>query len=204
MEILKKIAKAKNQIKEIKLKKTGWNDYSKYNYFLPEQVEKIVSDACKSNNLITKFDLKRNEFGEYGILTIYDIDSNENMKYEMATAIPDIKATNIAQQLGGCVTYTERYLKMSAFGIVENDLDFDNFNNKNNLKKDEDNRPWLTEKQFQNAIARIRENKFPDGEIETKQDFLKKLREEFRMKKIYFAELNSELNDQFNTQFNYD
>ena len=47
----------------------------------------------------------------------------------MASAIPEIKATNIAQQLGGCVTYTERYLKMSLFGITDNQLDFDTTEN---------------------------------------------------------------------------
>ena len=47
----------------------------------------------------------------------------------MASAIPDITATNAAQQLGGCMTYTERYLKMTAFGIVDNSLDPDTTEN---------------------------------------------------------------------------
>ena len=60
---------------------------------------------------------------------MFDIDTGNSIEYIMATAIPEIKATNIAQQLGGCVTYTERYLKMSAFGIVDNNLDPDTTNN---------------------------------------------------------------------------
>lgn len=124
-ELLKKLQSAKAQIKATKLKKAGFNDYSKYYYFLPEQIEQLVYDACNDNGLFTKFDLVRNEHGETGCLTIFDIESGETINYEMATAIPEIKATNVAQQLGGCVTYTERYLKMSAFGISENTLDFD-------------------------------------------------------------------------------
>lgn len=124
-ELLKKLQSAKAQIKATKLKKVGFNDYSKYYYFLPEQIEQLVYDACNDNGLFTKFDLIRNEHGETGCLTIFDIESGETINYEMATAIPEIKATNVAQQLGGCVTYTERYLKMSAFGISENTLDFD-------------------------------------------------------------------------------
>lgn len=123
--LLNKLQKAKAEIKATKLKKAGWNDYSKYSYFLPEQIEKLVHEACSKNSLFTKFDLIRNEFGETGKLTIYDMETGESLSYEMATAIPEIKATNVAQQLGGCVTYTERYLKMSAFGISENTLDFD-------------------------------------------------------------------------------
>jgi hypothetical protein len=70
--------------------------------------------------------LIRDNLGVFGRLTIFDCESDEIITYDMATAIPEIKATNIAQQLGGCVTYTERYLKMSAFGITDSNLDFDN------------------------------------------------------------------------------
>ena len=129
MEILKKISNAKILIKNTKLEKLGLNKFSNYKYFTPEQVEKLVSDACENQGLLTKFDLKRNEFGVIGILTIFDINSTEKLDFEMATAIPEIKATNIAQQLGGCVTYTERYLKSTAFGISENHLDFDSKDN---------------------------------------------------------------------------
>jgi len=134
MKILKKIAKAKEQIKSESIKKDGKNTFSKYAYFTPDQVERMVFNACQSNGLLTMFNLNRDQFGEVGTLTIYDINSDEKIEYNMATAIPSIKATNVAQQLGGCVTYTERYLKMSAFGIVENSLDFDD---KDNSKKPE-------------------------------------------------------------------
>lgn len=147
MEIYKKIAKAKEEIKSSNLKKDGRNDFSKYNYFTPEQIENLVFNACKNNGIMTKFDLKRNEYGEIGSLTIIDIETGETAIYEMATATPEIKATNVAQQLGGCVTYTERYLKMTAFGIVENSLDFDDKNNaKKEEPKKEDAREWLNPK----------------------------------------------------------
>ena len=129
MKLIQKIANAKKQIKETKIKKEGKNDFAKYAYFTPSQTEQLVNDVCESNGLLVKFDLIRDELGVYGRLTIYDCDSDEKLQYEMATAIPEIKATNIAQQLGGCVTYTERYLKTSAFGIVDNNLDFDAKNN---------------------------------------------------------------------------
>ena len=127
--IYKKIASVKESIKKTKLEKKGHNEFSNYDYFTPDQIESLVYDSCNSNGLLTKFDLKRNEFGEFGILSVIDIESGETESFEMATAIPVIKATNIAQQLGGCVTYTERYLKMTAFGIVENNLDPDSKDN---------------------------------------------------------------------------
>jgi len=127
--IYKKLANAKHHIKTNATKKEGRNKFSNYDYFTPEQVEKLVFDACQDSKLITLFNLKRNEFGEYGELTIADTESDENIIVTMATAIPEIKATNVSQQIGGCMTYTERYLKMSTFGITENGLDPDTTEN---------------------------------------------------------------------------
>ena len=123
--LIKKLAKTKEDIKQSPIKKEGRNSFSKYDYFTPAQIEGLVSHYCKENGLLTKFDLIRDTLGVFGRLTIYDCDSEDILEFTMATAIPDIKATNIAQQLGGCVTYTERYLKMSAFGITDSNLDFD-------------------------------------------------------------------------------
>ena len=128
-ELLNKLAAAKAEIKSTKLKKEGKNTYSNYEYFTPSQIEFLVATACHNNNLLTSFDLIRNDLGVYGRLTVYDLESGEKLTTEMASAIPEIKATNIAQQLGGCVTYTERYLKMSLFGITDNQLDFDTTEN---------------------------------------------------------------------------
>lgn len=128
-ELLNKLASAKAEIKSAKLKKEGKNTYSNYEYFTPSQIEFLVATACHNNKLLTSFDLIRNDLGVYGRLTIYDLESGEKLTTEMASAIPEIKATNIAQQLGGCVTYTERYLKMSLFGITDNKLDFDTTEN---------------------------------------------------------------------------
>ena len=124
-KLLTKIANAKEEIKNTKLKKEGRNDFSKYDYFTPSQIELLVSSVCITQKLLTKFDLIRNELGVFGMLTIYDCESEEFLEYFMASAIPEIKATNVAQQLGGSMTYTERYLKTSAFGITDCNLDFD-------------------------------------------------------------------------------
>ena len=128
-ELLNKLAAAKAEIKSTKLKKEGKNTYSNYEYFTPSQIEFLVATACHNNKLLTSFDLIRNDLGVFGRLTVYDLESGEKLTTEMASAIPEIKATNIAQQLGGCVTYTERYLKMSLFGITDNQLDFDTTEN---------------------------------------------------------------------------
>ena len=151
--LLEKLNKAKLEIKETKIEKAGWNDYSQYAYFTPEQIEYLVAQACKNNGLLTTFDLIRNELGIYGQLTIYEIETGESLKLQMATEIPQIKATNTAQQLGGCMTYTERYLKTSAFGITDNRLDFDTTENtKKNANKPEAKKQKMSWGQTLNAL----------------------------------------------------
>ena len=127
--IVKKLAEARRIVSGTKMKKAGKNTYSNYEYFTPEQVHKLVDDACREVGLLCLFGMTRNEFGITGSLTLMDVDGDENMTVPMATDIPEIKATNIAQQLGGAMTYTERYLKQSVFGIVDNSLDFDTTEN---------------------------------------------------------------------------
>lgn len=127
--ILNKLAIAKQAIAETEVKKAWRNSYSEYHYFTPEQVNKLVQDVCQKLKLFTKFDLIRDEHWIEWQLTIYDLESDENIVFIGATAIPEIKATNVAQQIWWCMTYTERYLKMTAFWIADNSLDFDTTEN---------------------------------------------------------------------------
>lgn len=129
MTIYEKLANAKQQIANTEMKKAGRNDFSKYDYFTPEQVSMLVQKACDTCGLTTLFSLKRNEFWEYWVLQVVDVETWEKVEVEWATAIPEIKATNVAQQIWGCMTYTERYLKMSLFWIIDNNLDFDTTEN---------------------------------------------------------------------------
>ena len=130
MNTLEKIQKAIELIKSKNLKKLGKNKFSNYDYYTPEQVAELVQSATHEVKLLTKFDLVRNELGINGRLSVYDIETiSEPVVYEMASAIPEIKATNISQQLGGAMTYTKRYLLMNAFDIADNNLDFDTTEN---------------------------------------------------------------------------
>jgi len=131
MEIYKKLQSARKYIRTCKEEKKGHNQYSGYKYFTPEQISQLVSQACENNGLLTLFNLKRNENGYLGELQIVNIETpRETLKFEMATDIPLIKATNATQQIGGAVTYTERYLSMVAFDIKDNNLDFDSQDNR--------------------------------------------------------------------------
>lgn len=125
IKVLKKIASARDAIKNSDLKKAGRNTHSNYDYYTPEQVSKLVNDACNTLSLLNTYELIRTEHGLLAQVTVFDLESDEYKLFSMATEIPSITATNIAQQLGGAVTYSERYLLMSIYDIKDNNLDFD-------------------------------------------------------------------------------
>jgi hypothetical protein len=123
--MLQKLAEARGIIKSSKLKKAGRNKFSEYDYFTPEQINQLVFEAEKSTGLIHLFSMARNENGLHGHLDIIEIETGEKITLLQATDIPLIKATNVAQQIGGAVTYTLRYMLMTAFDISDNSMDFD-------------------------------------------------------------------------------
>lgn len=127
--ILIKLAKARGHVKATKMKKAGSNKFSGYDYFTPEQVERLVYEAEMAAGLISIFRMNREADGITAILAICDVDSDAMIDVSMPVEIPQIKATNEMQKLGGAMTYCERYLKMSAYGIADNNLDFDTTEN---------------------------------------------------------------------------
>ncbi|MCP4336397.1 MAG: hypothetical protein GY679_00935, partial [Mycoplasma sp.] len=167
-----------------------------YNYYTPEQVDKLVYDAVKELNLFIKFDLKRNEFGIEGELTVMDLDNDSNDNhaiFTMASDIPSIKATNISQQLGGSMTYTKRYMLMNVFDIINNNLDYDNTDNtqKSQSNKKESPELWL------NKYDK-KENELADywtivKRAKSQNKTVKDLREFYKISKVVAAELEIDL-----------
>ncbi len=129
-KILKKLAEARKLVTSSSPKKAGRNDYSKYDYFTPEQVEQIVADVTEKTKLICLCSLRRNEHGLYQELLLVDLEDGGELTFELATTQGQMKATNEAQQMGGTDTYSERYLKMKVFQIKDNNLDPDSNDNR--------------------------------------------------------------------------
>ena len=135
--ILEKLQKARDLIRKTKTKKAGNNEYSHYDYFTPEQVEKLVSDACEEVGVIILCNLKGDENGYYQTLDFVDIKyPEEKLSFELRTEKGAITATSAAQQMGGTDTYSERYIKMKVFQIKDNNLDLDSQDNRKGAKKE--------------------------------------------------------------------
>ena len=165
-EILNKLAVARVFIKSHQVKKDGRNEFSKYDYFTPEIVSKLVNDACIESNIICVFNLKQDPIGYYGEVITTDLDSGESLITEMRTAKPAITATNETQQMGGMNTYAKRYALMSLFDIEDNTIDFDSHDNTKSAKPDKEQSvandlPWLNEgtKEFNGAVEKLKAGK---------------------------------------------
>lgn len=168
--ILQKLQQAREVIKASKLKKAGRNAFSNYDYFTPEQVNSLVNEAEKASGLIHIFSMPRNEYGIFGELDIVEIETNEKVTFIQATEIPTIKATNTAQQIGGAVTYTLRYMLMTAFDISDNSLDFDAHDNR---EKPQQKKAAMPPERFAKLVTSIKAS--PDKAAE----WMKKAREQF-------------------------
>ena len=127
--VLKKLQEARLIIYNSDLKKAGRNEYSKFDYYTPEQVERLVDGACSKTNTIVLCNLKADAFGLFQTLEFIDLDSDEKLEFEMRTKHGSITATNETLQMGGTDTYSERYIKMKVFQIKDNNLDFDSKDN---------------------------------------------------------------------------
>jgi hypothetical protein len=159
--VLSALAGARLFIKSHPTKKDGRNDFSKYDYFTPEIVSKLVNDACIENNLICIFNLRQDQLGFYGEIITTDLESGEQLVTEMRTARPEIKATNETQQMGGMNTYAKRYALMSLFDIEDNTIDFDSQKPAENKSKESFNtsqKVWLNKgtKEFNGAIEKLK------------------------------------------------
>jgi hypothetical protein len=171
--VLSKLSLARVYVKSHPLKKDGRNEFSKYDYFTPEIVSKLVNEACNETNIICIFSLKQDTLGYFGEVATTDLETGETLITEMRTEKPVITATNATQQMGGMNTYTKRYCLMSLFDIEDNTIDFDNQDNSKPTTKAQSSPnqqtngtkvstgaelPWLNEgtKEFDGAVKKLR------------------------------------------------
>lgn len=118
MNLYQKIQKIRVELQKLKLKKSGVNKYAGFNYyelgdFLPALNK--LADKYGVVNCIS-FD------NEFATLIIYDSDTEKSLKFTSPMRELDLKGCNAIQALGGVETYSRRYLYLTAYEIVENDM----------------------------------------------------------------------------------
>lgn len=119
LNIYQKLQKSRVELQNKKLKKTGVNKYSNYNYFELGDFLPAINEICEKNGLCNIF-----HFGvPKSTLTIINCDNpEEKIISDIPTEIASLKGCSDIQNIGGTQTYAERYLYMGAYAIAESDM----------------------------------------------------------------------------------
>lgn len=119
MNIYEKLQTVRSELQFMKLKKSGKNDFAKFEYFELTDFLPAVNDLFNSHKLCSRFLMNK----EDATLEIINAEKpDETILFSMPVAELELKGCNKLQALGGINTYLRRYLYMNALEIVEADL----------------------------------------------------------------------------------
>lgn len=131
MNIYEKIQWVKEELLKANLKKTGENKYAGFKYYELADFLPTIVTLCNEKKLFTK-PVFENEVARLVIINCENPEEREEYTSPMKEL--ELKGCNQIQALGGVETYQRRYLYMSAFDIVENDM-FDGTSGKEDKTK---------------------------------------------------------------------
>jgi len=101
------------------IKKSGRNDYSKYNYYTLDDFLSICTKIAASHKVLILYSIDK-EVAKLDLRNLEDIE--EVLTFSMPLADAAIKGGSAIQNLGSQMTYTKRYLYMNVFEIAEPDM----------------------------------------------------------------------------------
>lgn len=121
-----KLQKARMLLKEIKLKPSGYNDFTKSSYFSLGDILPSITNVCDKVGICPVFSY----LADTTILTIYDNSSDEKIEVTSPTIETEVKISKAGkeisskmQALAGNQTSQRRMLLISTFDIVSEDDD---------------------------------------------------------------------------------
>ena len=119
LNLFQKLQKARVELQEMNLKKSGHNKFAGFSYYELSDFLPAINIICNNVGLFTAISLEN----DYAILKIYDCEEM-NRFVEFKSPMKEIqqKGCNEIQSLGSVETYSRRYLYLTAFEIVENDF----------------------------------------------------------------------------------
>lgn len=119
LNIYQKIQKARVDLQNKDLKKTGYNKYSNYKYFELGDFLPHINDICNEIGLYTEFSYEE----KLATLTIYNTESLEEKRiWTTPVEVATLKGCSTIQNIGGTQSFARRYLYMMAFEIAETDV----------------------------------------------------------------------------------
>lgn len=134
--IYEKLQKCRVELQNLKLKKSGKNNYAGFEYFELKDFLPTVNELFAKNKMFSNFSMT----SEIAELEIIDCEDKTSVKFTSPIAELELKGCNKIQALGGTHTYLKRYLYINALEIVEADL-FDAVTGKEEMQKEKKEKP---------------------------------------------------------------
>lgn len=116
--IYEKLQKVRVELQQMKLKKSGKNNYAGFTYFELADFLPTVNEMFLKYKIFSNFSMNE----EFASLKIIDFEDNTEAIFTTPTAELELKGCNKIQALGGTHTYLKRYLYINALEIIEYDL----------------------------------------------------------------------------------
>ena len=155
MNIYQKLIKARIELQNLNLKKSGNVSFKQTNYDYYELADFLpaINSLCEKHELVTTFDITYSNDKEKAILTITNAtEPSEIIIFIAPTA--EVSGSDAIKTLGAKITYMRRYMLMTAFEMVESD------------KVEKINRD-LADELPKDAIEKIKKSKTKDELIKT-------------------------------------
>lgn len=119
LNLFQKLQKARVELQEMNLKKSGHNKFAGFSYYELSDFLPAINIICNNVGLFTAISFEN----DYAILKIYDCEEmNRFVEFKSPMKEIEQKGCNSIQALGSVETYSRRYLYLTAFEIVENDF----------------------------------------------------------------------------------
>lgn len=119
MNLYEKMNIVKTKFLEANVKKSGENKFAGFKYYELSDIIPTLIKLCDEVKLFTKISFNN----ELATLTIVNIEKvEETIEYTSPMRELELKGCNSIQALGGTETYQRRYLYLTAFDIIENDM----------------------------------------------------------------------------------
>lgn len=133
MSLFSKLLDARTDLRDEIKTKSGYNDFSKFDYF---ELSDILPAVLKMEHRYNIISIVR--FGvDVATLTVYDLDDlSQCIEFTSPMAEAEIKGCHKVQNLGAVETYIRRYLYLIAYEIIEPEY-FDKVSGKKDFSESE-------------------------------------------------------------------
>lgn len=117
MNIYTRLNAARMEFHMLQLKKTGFNSFSKYNYFELGDFLLPALDTLANHGLCAVVSFTET----LATLTLTEVDSGTSIQITSPMGSADLKGCHVVQNIGAVETYQRRYLWVALLEIVEHD-----------------------------------------------------------------------------------